>query len=82
MCLYRPTTPSKPATLPKPSLVPMGAAAEQEIKCMVCKSARPNYTFRPCGHSVVCAECIKGMKECCFCRMEIQEKVKKTGEFN
>eukprot|EP00808_Paulinella_micropora_P026748 g68935.t1 len=56
------------------------AAEQQEPPrartCDICEEGpRPLVVFVPCGHARACGECAAGMRECPFCRRDIQTLV-------
>ena len=40
------------------------------VKCFICDSAAI-FTFRPCGHSVLCNDCSKRVKKCPTCKIAL-----------
>lgn len=64
----------------------------EEESCVICYSKKPNVTFFPCGHKVLCSDCQKisiedhSEKNCACCRQKInfyktdETKTKRTVE--
>ena len=48
----------------------------KEEECLVCFDGPPDHCLIPCGHTGLCAVCVKQMKLCPFCKVDV-ERVQK-----
>ena len=48
-------------------------ANETSLECVVCRSARVNVVFLPCGHLCVCTNCCLSLDNCPLCRCDVSE---------
>ena len=46
---------------------------EQQYECKLCMDAPIQAVLLPCGHTLACAECGRGLRECPVCRSEVEE---------
>ena len=49
-------------------------AVQDESECVVCRDARRNFIFLPCGHLAACEECAAEQDRCPLCRVEATSK--------
>jgi hypothetical protein len=70
---------TRPATAPATLVEPPEEPEEEDesMRCTVCKHARRQVVFKPCGHCNVCRRCFSRLKQqkCPFCRQAITEAV-------
>ena len=49
---------------------------KKDDKCLKCKNAEKNAVCMPCGHMVLCWECIQDTPSCWLCSQYISEKIR------
>lgn len=59
----------------KPSLIANDQEAMVNMGCKVCFEKKCNIVLEPCGHVVICSDCVKGVDKCPNCRTPIQMKI-------
>ncbi|KAH7727002.1 hypothetical protein AAVH_05226 [Aphelenchoides avenae] len=51
------------------------AASDDEL-CIICMNNRVGVVLVPCGHLKYCGECAEKIRECSFCRVAIERRLK------